>query len=122
MNNLDEFWSATSAKEELLRTQAIHRLDLIIPMKVIRNGTRAKCFTNSSNGAASTLNEQVTFASVADRGNEFFDDNDADNVDKSITNAALVLEHDDSPTIRISNKAEQVTQLFEILIFLKETS
>ena len=102
LNNLDEFWNAKSAKEELLRTQAIHRLDLIIPMKVIRNGTRAKSFTNPSSEEASTLNEQVTFA---DKGNEVFDD---DNVDKSIANAALVMEHDDSP-IFISNKAEQVT-------------
>ena len=107
MNNLDEFWNAKSAKEELLRTQAIHRLDLIIPMKVIRNGTRAKSFTNPSCKEASTLNEQVTFASVADKGNEVFDD---DNVDKSIPNAALVMEHDDSP-IFISNKAEQVIML-----------
>ena len=111
MNNLDEFWNAKSAKEELLRTQAIHRLDLIIPMKVIRNGsTREKSLTNPSSEEASTLYEQVTFASVADKGNEFFYDATDDNVDKSIPNAALVMEHDDSP-IFISNKAKQVIML-----------
>ena len=114
MNNLDEFWNAKSAKEELLRTQAIHRLDLIIPMKVIRNGsTREKSFTNPSSEEASTLYEHVTFASVADKGNEFFYDATDDNVDKSIPNAALVMEHDDSP-IFISNKAEQVTNLSKV--------
>lgn len=121
MNNLDEFWNAKSAKEELLRTQAIHRLDLIIPMKVIRNGTRAKSFTNPSSEEASTLNEQVTFASFADKGNEFFYDATDDNVDKSIPNAALVMEHDDSP-IFISNKAEQVTNLSKVTHIDPKTS
>ena len=121
LNNLDEFWNAKSAKEELLRTQAIHRLDLIIPMKVIRNGTRAKSFTNPSSEEASTLNEQVTFASFADKGNEFFYDATDDNVDKSIPNAALVMEHDDSP-IFISNKAEQVTNLSKVTHIDPKTS
>ena len=84
-------------------------------MKVIRNGTRAKRFTNHSSEEASTptLNEQVTFASVADKGNEFFDDAIDDNVDKSIPNAGMVMEHDDS-SLCFSNKAEQVTQFWNV--------
>ena len=39
MNNLDELWNVVSAKEELLRTRPIHRMDVIVPLNVIRKTT-----------------------------------------------------------------------------------